>query len=184
VIRDTVPPGAEGLLLTGGGVVGGGVVGGGVVGGGVVGGGVWCLLGGALLGCLLAGGEDFRAGFGFLDPVAVGGTTTGWFAPGMGTPGVGVGAAVLAGWILPRAFEDAVDPAEDEDAGWVTAGGDEPPLLIFTKTAPPPTRASTATAAVAAIRRPFRRPKLDGDPSCTGKPLAPNDFDRRMTRSR
>jgi hypothetical protein len=147
--------------------------------------GLLLLLGaGLVLGALLVGEGDFRAGFGFFDTAAVGGTTTGWFAPGMGTLGVGVGAAVVARGILPRAFEDAVDPAEAEEAGCVTADGDEPPLLILTKTAPPPTRASTATAAVAAIRRPFRRPKPDGDPSCTGKPSAPNDFDRRITRSR
>jgi hypothetical protein len=46
----------------------------------MVGLGVLDLLGaGLVLGALLVGEGDFRAGFGFLEAAALGGATTGWF---------------------------------------------------------------------------------------------------------
>jgi hypothetical protein len=138
---------------------------------------------GVLLGALRVGVDEgsFRADFDCLGVAAADETPAGWLAAGLEAAGAGLGAgAADARGVLPMV------PAGAEDAECLTAAGGESlwPALRLTASTPPPARATTATAAMAAIARLLRQVKAAGAARCTGKPSAPKEFDRLMTRSR
>ena len=137
---------------------------------------------GVLLGALRVGVDEgsFRADFDCLGAAAADETPAGWFPAGLEAAGAGLGAGADARGVLPMV------PAGAGDAECLTAAGGESrwPALRLTASTPPPARATTATTAMAAIARLLRQVKAAGAARCTGKPSAPKEFDRLMTRSR